>query len=55
MQAVDIAGADPRKLDWPTLIAQDSLLQAPPRLWDDIILAAEKNAGLWDLLLGFFT
>ncbi len=55
MQAEGIAGADPRNLDWPTIIAQDTLIQAPPQLWDDILKAAENNAGLWDSLLSFLT
>lgn len=55
MAAEGITGADPLNLDWPSIIAQDSLIQAPPQLWDDIIKAAENNAGLWDSLIGFLT
>ncbi|HIK45087.1 MAG TPA: lipase [Leptolyngbyaceae cyanobacterium M65_K2018_010] len=55
MKAAGIAGADPSKLNWPEVIAHDTLLQAPPSLWDDIIQAAENNAGLWEMLLGLFT
>ncbi len=55
MQQAGLGDAGPHRLDWNRLISQDSLIQAPPRLWDDIITAAEKNAGLWDLLLGLFT
>lgn len=55
MQAAGIAGADPLKLDWPAIIAHDALIQAPPQLWDDILKAAETNAGLWDTLLSFMT
>ncbi|NJL48194.1 MAG: lipase [Leptolyngbyaceae cyanobacterium SM2_5_2] len=53
LQSAGVAGADPLNVDWPALIAQDTLIQSPPKLWDDILAAAEKNAIIWDLLLGF--
>ncbi|MEB3356309.1 MAG: hypothetical protein VKK04_06255 [Synechococcales bacterium] len=53
MQAAGVEGADPRQLDWPGIIAQDTLIQSPPVLWDDIVSAAENNAALWNLLLSF--
>ncbi|MCS7226283.1 MAG: hypothetical protein NZ821_04745, partial [Gloeomargarita sp. SKYB31] len=54
MQAAGVAGADPLQLDWLDIIAHDTLIQAPPRLWDDIIQAAESNAWLWDIVLRLF-
>ncbi|WP_017297001.1 hypothetical protein [Nodosilinea nodulosa] len=55
MQAAGVDGADPMQLDWAHIIIQDTLIQAPPPLWDDILKAAEHNASLWDMLLGFVT
>ncbi|MBE9158045.1 lipase [Nodosilinea sp. LEGE 06152] len=55
MQTAGVAGADPLRLDWPDIIIHDTLLQAPPALWDDILTAAEHNAALWDTLLSFMT
>lgn len=55
MQAAGVSGADPLQLNWADIITQDSLIQAPPQLWDDILKAAENNAGLWDMLLSFIT
>ena len=49
MQEAGIAQADPSRLDWASVIAQDSLLQAPPTTWDDVVEAAQNNATLWDL------
>jgi hypothetical protein len=50
MQRAGVDGADPRQVDWESIIWHDTLLQVPPRLWDDILKAAENNAGLWDML-----
>ena len=50
MQAADIDGADPARLDWPFVIANDTLLRSPPKTWDDIVGAAEQFATIWDLL-----
>uniref|UniRef100_UPI003593DDA5 SGNH/GDSL hydrolase family protein n=1 Tax=Chamaesiphon sp. TaxID=2814140 RepID=UPI003593DDA5 len=44
MQAAGVPDANPSHLDWRQIIAQDSLLQSPPVLWDDIINAAEGNS-----------
>jgi hypothetical protein len=55
MQQAGIKDADPQQLNWTRVIQQDSLIQSPPQLWDDIIAAAEKNTDLWDLLLSLFT
>lgn len=55
MQQAGIDNADPQRLDWTRLIQQDSLIQSPPQLWDDILAAAEKNDNLWEILLGLFT
>ena len=50
MQKAGVAGANPIHLDWTQIIDQDSLLQSPPVLWDDIINAAEKHSILWDAI-----
>jgi hypothetical protein len=50
MQEVGVKEADPLHLDWRQIIAQDSLLQSPPALWDDIINGAERNSILWDVI-----
>ena len=50
MQEVGVPGANPNHLNWLEIIANDSLLQAPPVLWDDIIAAAERNSTLWDII-----
>jgi hypothetical protein len=51
MQEVGVKGADPLHLDWKQIIAQDSLLQSPPALWDDIINRAERSSIFWDVIL----
>lgn len=50
MKNAGVRGADPEKLPWAQVIANDSLLQAPPRLWDDVFAAAEQHAWLWNLV-----
>lgn len=50
MQKAGVANANPARLDWRQIIAQDSLLQSPPVLWDDIVNSAEKNSRLWDAI-----
>jgi lysophospholipase L1-like esterase len=50
MQTAGVPDANPSHLDWRQIIAQDSLLQSPPVLWDDIINAAEGNSILWDVI-----
>jgi hypothetical protein len=50
MQEVGVKDANPLHLDWRQIIAQDSLLQSPPALWDDIINGAERNSILWDVI-----
>lgn len=50
MQEVGVPNANPFHLDWNQIILQDSLVQSPPALWDDIISAAERNVTLWDLI-----
>jgi len=50
MQKAGVPGADPRKLPWADVIANDSLLHAPPRIWDDVVGAAEQHAWLWNLV-----
>ncbi|MEB3191356.1 MAG: SGNH/GDSL hydrolase family protein [Snowella sp.] len=50
MKEVGVKGADPSHLDWGQIIAQDSLLQSPPTLWDDIVNGAERNSIFWDVI-----
>ncbi len=50
MQEVGVPDANPANLDWRQIIAQDSLIQSPPALWDDIINGAETNSILWDVI-----
>ena len=50
MQKAGVAGANPTRLNWSQIIAQDSLLQSPPVLWDDIVNSAEKYSALWDAI-----
>jgi lysophospholipase L1-like esterase len=50
MQAAGVPGADPRRVPWHEVIANDNLLQSPPRVWDDVVSVASQNATFWDLL-----
>jgi GDSL-like Lipase/Acylhydrolase len=50
MQKAGVPEADPSHLDWRQIIMQDSLLQSPPALWDDIVNSAERNSILWDVI-----
>ena len=50
MQKAGVPNANPFNLDWRQIIAQDSLLNSPPVLWDDIVNSAERNSILWDVI-----
>ena len=50
MRAAGVEGADPLRLDWDFVIGHDSLLQAPPVVWDDVFETARENATLWELV-----
>lgn len=50
MRDQGVPGADPERLPWTEVLANDSLLNAPPRLWDDVLRAADDHAFLWDLV-----
>ena len=50
MQSVDVPGASPENLNWASIIKQDTLIQNPPLLWDDVIEAAESHPRFADLL-----
>lgn len=50
MRAAGVPDADPMRLNWAEIMLHDSLLQAPPVLWDDIVEAAEHNSTLWDVI-----
>jgi lysophospholipase L1-like esterase/ligand-binding SRPBCC domain-containing protein len=53
MQQAGVPGADPLRLDWDAIIAQDGLVKKAPRLWDDVTEAAEKHPLLWNLIFQF--
>lgn len=55
MQQAGVSGADPRQLDWAWITAQDSVLQAPPQVWDDVLEAARRHSTLWDLIFRAMT
>jgi hypothetical protein len=50
MQKASVPGADPRRVPWADVIANDPVLQRPPRLWDDVLQAGANHATLWDLI-----
>ncbi len=50
MQKAGVPGADPRRVPWADVIANDPVLQRPPRLWDDVLQAGAHHATLWDLI-----
>ena len=50
MRNAGVNGADPARLDWPLVMANDTLLQSPPKAWDDVVAAAERFSTIWDLL-----
>ena len=50
MKQAGVENADPEYLNWNHIILQDSLLQFPPALWDDIINAAQQNSIVWDVI-----
>ena len=45
-----VPGADPTRLPWAEVIANDPLLRAPPKVWDDVSTAAMHHSALWDLI-----
>jgi hypothetical protein len=55
MQQAGVAGADPARLNWREIIAQDTLIQRPPLLWDDVILAAENHPLLWNMIFSLIS
>ena len=50
MQEAGVPEADPKSLRWSEIIRQDSIIQFPPVLWDDIINAAQSHPTLWNFL-----
>ena len=50
MQEAGVPEADPESLRWSEIIRQDSIIQFPPVLWDDIINAAQNHPTLWNFL-----
>jgi hypothetical protein len=55
MKNAGISQADSARLNWPEIIAQDSLISNPPQLWDDILTAAQHNSTLWDIVFNVIT
>ena len=53
MNFAGVENADPIRLNWAEIINQDTLLQSPPLLWDDIVQAAQNNSTLWNLIFSF--
>ena len=43
------------RLNWKRLIDQDTLIQEPPALWDDVVEAARRNPRLAKLIYGVFS
>ena len=39
-----------QQLDWKTLIEQDTLINNPPALWDDIVKTAIAHPRLADII-----
>jgi GDSL-like Lipase/Acylhydrolase len=50
MQEAGVPDADPRRVPWQEVIGNDTLLQSPPRVWDDVCEAGSHHASLWDLI-----
>lgn len=50
MQQANVENADPARLNWTEIINGDTLIQSPPILWDDIVMAAQSNATLWNVI-----
>lgn len=50
MQSAGIPGSDPRLVPWSEVIANDELLQHPPRLWEPLQRYAERYSLLWGAL-----
>lgn len=48
MKSAGVSDADPTRLNWKEIIAQDTLIQHPPVLWDDMMEAMEKHPTLWE-------
>ncbi|MDB4973844.1 MAG: hypothetical protein JWN48_2185 [Myxococcaceae bacterium] len=46
-----VEGAEAAKVPWRDVIANDSLLTSPPRLWEETMRTAEHHAGLWNLIV----
>ena len=55
MKAPEFCSAEPERsdwsIDWNNILEQDTLVQCPPRLWDDIISEAEGQRTLWNVVL----
>jgi len=50
MRDAGVAGADPQKVPWQSVIASDWLIQHPPKLWSTLSRYSEQYALIWDAL-----
>jgi hypothetical protein len=55
MNEAGVPGANPRNVPWQTLVANDWLIQHPPRLWAPLSQYSEQYALLWDALIRTMT
>ena len=55
MKKANVPDAKPKQLNWQRIIKQDTLIQSPPVLWDDIIAAAEAHPRLSKSIYNFLT
>jgi len=55
MKSAGIPDTDPAYLPWQQIIDNDTLIQNPPKLWDDILSAAENHPGFWNVLFNVIT
>ena len=55
MKGANVHDANPVQLNWQRIIKQDTLIQSPPLLWDNIIEVAEAHPRLSKLIYGFLT
>ena len=55
MQKAGVTNANPEQMNWEEIIAQDTLIQQPPVLWDDIVEAMEKYPTFWETMFRVMT
>lgn len=55
MQQHGVSGADPQRVPWAMVTANDTLLRQAPQLWDDIINQAENHSTIWNAIFNFLS